>query len=98
MRISNTEVLWLWTFVSLMCVWSGPRICSASYDGTWNDISVNNVNSSMVNRKGKFLFDTIFGLDTTVSDDDDEEVAAANDVKNCNCGTYNNIILYLSRK
>lgn len=36
-------------------------------------------------RNGKFLFDTLFGLETPSNDEDDDD-ETSNDVKACNCG------------
>lgn len=38
-------------------------------------------------RTGKFLFDTLFGLEETAYNSDDEETSAApNTLKSCDCG------------
>lgn len=38
-------------------------------------------------RKGRFLFDTIFGLESAATEnDEDDDDNVVNDVKNCNCG------------
>lgn len=44
--------------------------------------------SSSLERNGKFLFDTLFGLESAIEEAADEEVASSNVVKACNCGKY----------
>lgn len=42
-------------------------------------------------RNGKFLFDTLFGLETPANDEEDDD-ESSNDVKACNCGKCRNIV------
>lgn len=44
--------------------------------------------SSGLNRNGKFLFDTLFGLESAIEEAADEETSSSNVVKACNCGMY----------
>lgn len=42
--------------------------------------------STELNRNGKFLFDTLFGLESAIEEAADEETSSSNVVKACNCG------------
>lgn len=49
------------------------------------------------NRKGKFFFDELFGLNAGIGlsndEDDDDEDGADNNVKTCNCGKWDQLAI-----
>lgn len=46
-----------------------------------------NSTSAARNRNGRFLFDTLFGLESVANEEEDEEEVGSN-VKDCNCGEF----------
>lgn len=47
----------------------------------WNDTEI-------ISRQGRFLFDTLFGLNTAAFSLDDDDDLTNNQVKSCDCGKY----------
>lgn len=85
MKISIDVLL---TLMMMMIVHCSCKTNYAYYNDTYGIITGQSSTGLLQYRNGKFLFDTIFGLDTAATNDEEEDDEQSNDVKTCNCGMY----------
>lgn len=90
MRLQSPGMVTLagWCVVVLITL-SSSNADNTDYDYS-DSASTNRSLSTSSNRRGRFFFDELFGLDTGVGlsndDDDDDDEDGLNNVKTCNCG------------
>uniref|UniRef100_A0A182W3L9 Vitamin K-dependent protein C n=1 Tax=Anopheles minimus TaxID=112268 RepID=A0A182W3L9_9DIPT len=68
---------------ALLCAGNVSRVEASTL---WND-------TELISRNGRFLFDTLFGLNTAAFSLDDDDDLSNNQVKSCDCVTFLNTIL-----